>query len=244
MHRLVMLCGVFVLVVALVDGAAADSILGDPPVQERADAIVVLVPHETVQFQNPGPQDRPLRGSVASVEKGPTPQTIMLRTGVISNHLIAGQPIKLFLAQAPDQVGVYYIIGSHPLGRTNISSADLSPEELAAPLPPWPPGLVKLFKPVDDPTSHQGADAVVVIVPDKTYRLDLTESYEREIRGTITRIDKGPTPHTIIQAAGTFIAALRAGEPIKLYLMEEPNRAGVYRINGVQFLAPPGEAKP
>jgi hypothetical protein len=83
------------------------------PLEQAADAIVVLVPDETFHLNVPLPNERVIRGSVLRQDKGPMPTMIVHTANTFTNPLHAGVPVKLFLSKFKDR-DAYYIIGVHP----------------------------------------------------------------------------------------------------------------------------------
>ena len=88
---------------------------------------------------------------------------------------------------------------------------------------------------------EQAADVVVVLVPDETLDLHMPTPYERVVRGSIERLDKGPMPQVIVHTPNTIVTGLRAGVPAKVFLKKFEDR-DVYYIIGV--FAASSEKKP
>jgi hypothetical protein len=79
---------------------------------------------------------------------------------------------------------------------------------------------------------EQLADVIVVFRPQMNLGLHAVVPGEQVIQGSIVRLEKGVTPHTIVNTPNTIVGPLRAGVPVKLFLKSFKDR-NVHYIIGV-----------
>jgi hypothetical protein len=75
------------------------------------------------------------------------------------------------------------------------------------------------------------ADAIVNFVPHENIDLHHARPFERPIRGTVIKHERGPLPApAIVHTANTMIRPLEKGVPVKLFLKQYPGRDDYYVI--------------
>lgn len=92
--------------------------LGHPPtvpIEQVADVILVLKPHEKHSLHRPATIDRVIEGEIVRVEKGVRPKMIVHTRNTLGSPLESGVPVKLFL-KAFKEGDAHYIIGVVPEG--------------------------------------------------------------------------------------------------------------------------------
>lgn len=77
---------------------------------------------------------------------------------------------------------------------------------------------------------EQAADVIVVLRPNASFPLLLPAPTDREVYGSILRVEKGVVPHRIVHKRHSFITSLEAGVPRKLFLKAFPDGSGHYII--------------
>jgi hypothetical protein len=85
------------------------------PLEEAADVILVLKPHERHSLHLPATIDRIVEGEIVHLEKGVLPKMIVHTRNTFTSGLEAGVPVKLFLMAFKDG-HAHYIIGVLPQG--------------------------------------------------------------------------------------------------------------------------------
>jgi hypothetical protein len=80
------------------------------PIDQVADAIVILVPNENFDLLSPATHERVVTGTITRLLKGPVPPLIVHKPHGFVTSLKAGVPKKIFLKKFADRDG-YYIIG-------------------------------------------------------------------------------------------------------------------------------------
>lgn len=86
------------------------------PLEEVADTMVLLIPHNEMALHVPMPTERAIQGKIVKVEKGQLlPQAQIIHTAnTFTTPLKQGIPYRLFLKKFPDR-DAYYIIGVLPM---------------------------------------------------------------------------------------------------------------------------------
>jgi hypothetical protein len=87
---------------------------------------------------------------------------------------------------------------------------------------------------------EQAADVVVELIPDETMDLLGPTPYERVVRGSIARLEKGRVPPMIVHTRDTFVTGLQAGVPARVFLVKFKDRDAYYII-GVRSMGSGGK---
>jgi hypothetical protein len=72
------------------------------------------------------------------------------------------------------------------------------------------------------------ADSILIFVPDADIPLHIPQDFDRTLKGRVVDVLKGVVPGEISVGADTLITDVKGGVPVKMFLMEHPERPDVY----------------